>query len=208
MIKNIVFDMGNVLLKYSPEEMLERYTTDKEDISLIVNTVFMSEEWQYCDRGDGFREDILPPVIEKLPVHLQDIAKQLLYRNDLELNFMPETKGIRQLISGLKNAGYGIYLLSNVGLCYPGLYANHPVFKEFDGYFASAEYHLLKPAKEIYEKFFDVFSLAPDECVFIDDSTANCKGSEECGMKAVCFNCKEQTVDELKSMLRYEGITI
>lgn len=207
-MKNIVFDMGNVLLKYEPDKMLSRYTDNGEDIALCIKTVFESEEWRMCDRGDGYRDEILPPVIKKLPEHLQKYCEELLYRDDLELNFMDETEGIRQLLSDLKKAGYSLYILSNVGLCYPKLYREHPVFSNFDGFFPSAQYHLLKPDREIYEKFFEIFSLEPKDCIFIDDSIANCESSEKCGMKTICFNAINDSTEKLRSLLAVEGINI
>ena len=50
-IKNIVFDLGNVILRYDPEAMLLRYTSDPQEIDLCVKTVFGSPQWQACDRG-------------------------------------------------------------------------------------------------------------------------------------------------------------
>lgn len=205
-MENIVFDMGNVLLRYDPAAMLSRYTQAPDDIGLCIKTVFESEEWRLCDRGDGYRSELLPCRIAMLPEHLRGICEDLLYRDDLELSFMPEIAGMYDLISALKKNGYGIYLLSNVGLCFPQFSKKVRIFALFDGLFASSEYHMLKPDKEIFDKFLEVFSLKAEDCIFIDDTPANCAGSRLSGMRAVCFNGGTESVSVLKERLAAEGI--
>lgn len=51
MIKNIVFDMGNVLVRFDPELFMDRYSLTGEDRRLIRNEVFRSVEWTMLDRG-------------------------------------------------------------------------------------------------------------------------------------------------------------
>lgn len=206
-IRNIVFDLGNVILRYDPEAMLLQYTNDPDEINECIRTVFMSPEWRACDRGDGFREEVLPPCMEKLPPKLRAWCEEICYRQDLELSY-PPIDGMEELIAELKENGYGIYLLSNVAKTFPILRDARSVFNYFDGTFASSDFHMLKPDPEIFETFFRHFGLVPDECIFIDDTRANCEGSEKAGMKAVCFNGGRQSADELRGLLAERGIRI
>ena len=199
--------MGNVLLKYDPAAMLEAFGITGDDAKLCLKAIFESPEWAACDRGDGYREEILEPLISALPQNCADACRKLLYRDDLELSFMPEIPGMFELLSELKKAGYRLYLLSNVGLCYEKLYAGQRIFALFDGLFPSSEYHLLKPDNEIYEAFYGRFKLDPSNCIFVDDSRLNCLGAENTGMKAVCFNGCTDTVGQLKKELMKYGIT-
>lgn len=200
--------MGNVILRYDPEAMLRRYTDSAEDIALCIETVFNSPEWRLCDRGDGYREELLPPCMAKLPERLKTICEDICFRDDLELSFMPPVEGMEELIRSLKENGYGIWLLSNVGLWFPDFSKKIPVFSLFDGLFASSAFHMLKPDREIYETFLTHFGLTPAECVFIDDTPANCAGAEAAGMSSVCFNGKDQPVPLLRRLLQDRGIRI
>ena len=73
----------------------------------------------------------------------------------------------------------------------------------FDGFFVSSEHVLLKPQHEIYEKFFEVFDLKPEECFFIDDNPLNIEGAACCGMAGTVF---KGDVDRLKRELLDAGI--
>lgn len=207
-IKNIVFDLGNVILRYDPEAMLLRYTSDPQEIDLCVKTVFGSPQWQACDRGDGTREEILPACMEKLPPKLRAYCEDICYRRNLELIFMPPVPGIAGLIRELKAAGYGIYLLSNIGVSFHWICDDLPELKLFDGLFASGDYHVLKPEPEIFRLFFEKFGLTPENCLFVDDNPANCAGSRAAGMRAVCFNGSKSDAKELRSLLTADGVKL
>ena len=72
MIKNIVFDMGNVLVRFDPELFMDRYSLTGEDRKLIRNEVFRSVEWTMLDRGvideEIAEQHILPRLPERLHV--------------------------------------------------------------------------------------------------------------------------------------------
>ena len=56
MIHNIIFDMGNVLIRWEPERFLEREGVPEEDRPLLLREVFGSVEWIRMDRG-SIQED-------------------------------------------------------------------------------------------------------------------------------------------------------
>ncbi len=95
--------------------------------------------------------------------------------------------GMEELIRRLKQAGYGIYLLSNTGQRYYEFRKNIPALRWFDGEFISADWKLLKPEPEIYRAFCQYFHLVPAQCLFVDDLAQNVYGAQRAGMKGVVF---------------------
>ena len=59
MIKNIIFDIGNVLLKFEPKIYLTNLFENKEIETLLFNEIFQSEEWVLLDRGSLTDEDAI-----------------------------------------------------------------------------------------------------------------------------------------------------
>ena len=50
-IKHLIFDMGNVLMRYDPEVPLREYVTSEEARDLIRKELFQGPEWVERDRG-------------------------------------------------------------------------------------------------------------------------------------------------------------
>ncbi len=207
MIENIVFDMGNVLLCYDAEKILGKYLDNKEDIAIIKKELMGSFEWLEYDRGTVEKSSFIP-VIEKLPPHLQALARQLVLEQCFAEKEMPPFSDTEDLVRRLRANGYGIYLLSNAGQDFYHYSKGIPALKYFDFCFVSSDYKLLKPERAIYEKFFSVTGLDRSTCVFIDDVPANVQGSIEAGMDAICFMAGKQKTEELENALRERGVKI
>lgn len=205
-IKNIVFDMGNVILKYDIDSMLQGFLLSENEKKIIKDQIFSSREWQNADRGYGFRDVIFHEKIKDFSPRLRKVFYSLCAIYDFELRFMPYNEGIEELIVSLKNAGYNVYLLSNVGLGFHILKNKLSVFSHFDGFYISCDHGFVKPEKKAYEAFFEMFSLTPSECLFIDDSPENVRGSEEAGMSAMLYDMRTENADKLREKLLGIGI--
>lgn len=207
MIKNIVFDMGNVILCYDAQTILGKYLDKQEDIETFRQVLMGSFEWQEYDRGTMDKYDFIP-VIETMPAHLQALAKKIVLDQCFAEKEMPPFPQTEELILKLKEKGYGIYLLSNAGKDFYHYSKFKPALQHMDFCFVSSDYKLLKPEPEIYEKFFAVTGLDRSECVFIDDVPANVQGSINAGMDAICFTPSRQDISELYAALRERGVDI
>lgn len=205
-VKNIVFDFGNVIGIYDPERILERFSLTREEKELFIKEIFEAPLWKAADRGCSYRDVLFYEKIKELPERLRNVFFSLVARYDFEAAFMPQADGIEELIRELKSEGYGIYLLSNIGLGFHVLRLKRSVFSFFDGTFATCDCGLLKPEKEVYEAFFERFSLTPSECLFIDDSTENVKAGINAGMSAFTYNALYEDIACLRKRLREYGI--
>lgn len=199
--------MGNVLLCYDAEKILGKYTDSQEDIATLKRDLMGSFEWQEYDRGTVEKSSFVP-VIEKLPTHLQALARKLVLEQCFAEKEMPPFAESEQLVRRLRENGYGIYLLSNAGQDFYHYSKGIPALRWFDFCFVSSDYKLLKPEREIYEKFFSVTGLDRSTCVFIDDMPANVQGSKDAGMDAICFMAGRQSIEVLEDALRLRGVNI
>ena len=202
MIKNIVFDMGNVVIRFDPAAFIDRFGVSAEERELLLREVFRSPEWVMMDRGTLTDEQCADILCPRLPEHLRDIARKLIAFWDRPIL---ETEGICPLIEELKGLGYGIYLLSNASCRQPDYWQRVPASRFFDGTLISYSVKLVKPMPEIYEKFFETFSLKREECFFIDDSPANVEAALYVGMPATVFH---NDTARLRRELRAAGVLV
>ena len=186
MIKNIVFDMGNVIIRFDPGHFIDREgITDPADRKLIMNELFQSLEWAQMDSGVLTEETAEPLILTRFPDRLKDPVRHLLYNWATPREPVP---GMEDLVKRLKAAGYGIWLLSNASKAQHRYWPEIPASRLFDGKLISCDIGFVKPMREIYEAFTEKFGLVPEECVFIDDATANVAGAVACGWQGIVFH--------------------
>ena len=202
MIRNIVFDMGNVMIYFNKKIFLDRAGVSGEDRTLLERVVFDSLEWARLDRGSLLEPEAEKLMCARLPERLHGYVHDFVY--DWDKPLLP-VRDMAPLVRELKAKGYGIYLLSNAASRQHDYWPDIPGSECFDGTLISADERLTKPEKEIYEFFLERFGLCPDECVFIDDNTMNAEGAFRCGMHPIVFH---DDVDELRARLREEGVEV
>ncbi len=185
MIKNVIFDMGNVLIRFDRDYFISRLGIEGEDRELLKREVFLSLEWARMDRGSLTDEEAAQSVCKRLPEHLHDAAKKLVGMWDRPI--LP-IDGMYDLVKELKEAGYGIYLLSNASFRQHDYWPRIPGSEFFDDTFISCDHRLVKPQPEIYREMLKKFGLQAEECVFIDDVPANIEGAYFCGIPGIVFH--------------------
>lgn len=199
MIKNIVFDMGKVLVNYEADRVCRHFMNDPMEIKEVTTTIFLSPEWILLDMGVIEEKDAMERMINRLTDnHAKEMAK-LCMSHWHEYNMWP-IEGMGDVVKALKEKGYKIYLCSNASVrlltCYQDVI---PGIQFFDGILFSAEEKLLKPQKEIYERLFVKFGIKPEESFFVDDLQMNIDGAKACGMDGYCF--ADGNVERLKEKL-------
>ena len=185
MIRNIVLDMGGVVIRFDRERFIRRLGVVPEDEQLLMNGVFRSLEWAMMDRGTITEGEAAAAIRPRLPARLHDAAEKLICM--WERPILP-VSGMYALIEELKGLGYPVYLLSNASLRQHEYWPRVPASKFFDGTLISADVRLVKPQPEIYRLFCDTFGLAIGECFFVDDSPQNVEGACFAGMSGFVFN--------------------
>ena len=203
MIKNIVFDMGNVMIYFNGAYFVERAgITDENDRKLLINEIYKSIEWASMDRGTLTPAQAEEIMKQRIPERLHNAVTQLVSNWDRPIVPVP---GMAELVRELKENGYGIYLLSNAATNQPDYWSKVPGSEYFDGTLISAFVKLIKPDLEIYDLFLKKFSLRADECIFIDDSIVNAEAATLAGMSGIAFH---DDVGELRQKLVACGVKV
>ena len=185
MIKNIVFDMGRVLIDWDPPRLIARLGYSGEDADRLLREVFSCAEWQGLDRGRLSPEEALATMLPRLPSHLHEAAEHFVRAWWVE-DLWP-IEGMAELVREIKALGYGVYLCSNATSCLHQYFDRIPGSECFDGKIVSADWKMLKPQREIYDTLFREYSLDPAECFFIDDNPANVEAGMMLGMDGAVF---------------------
>lgn len=197
MIRNIIFDMGNVLIKFVPSQIVEELgLTSKEDEELLLKTVFHSGEWHQTDLGTMTELDLWNSVSQKLPKHLLSYAHDIILEWDKDLVPVP---GMEDFVRTCKEKGHKIYLLSNASLRQPLYFPRIPGNQYFDGTVISAILGICKPDRRIYEYLLFKYGLKAEECVFIDDLPANIEAANEVGIHGILFDGDVQNLKKALS---------
>ena len=202
MIKNILFDMGQVLIRFDRDYFMSRLGVQEEDKHLLMREVFLSVEWVQMDRGTLREETAFQKISERLPERLHDAAWKLICMWDRPIL---EVDGMYDLVAELKELGYGIYLLSNASVRQHEYWPRVPASRFFDGKLISADVHVIKPQPEIYHLCLEKFGLEAEECFFIDDAPANIEGALCCSIAGAVFH---GDVALLRKQLRAAGIPV
>lgn len=201
MIRNMIFDMGGVLIRWNPEEILQGFDLTAEDEALINRELFKGVEWIQMDRGVLTAEDAVAAVCGRIPERLWEPVKTVVY--GWHQRYLSPVPGMAELVRELKENGYHIYLLSNASRMLRSYFPRIPGSECFEKLLVSAEEKLLKPSHEIYERLYEKFECNPAECWFIDDSPANIEGAICTGMGGTVFY---GDVPRLRQELRRAGI--
>lgn len=200
MIKNIIFDLGNVLLDFSPKDYLKK-KIDENNIEPVYEAVFKSEEWPMLDRGTITENEAKDNIISRNKMYEDDIVKT--FENWYEL-LVPITINVN-IMKALKEKGYKIYYLSNFhSAAFEYVTGKYEFFKTFDGGVVSFKEKKLKPEKEIYEILVNRYNLKPEESIFIDDVLENVEGASKVGIQTVHL----YDIDILKKELSNLGVDI
>ena len=202
MIKNILFDMGQVLIRFDQKYFIKRLGIEDVDLDLLLREVYRSVEWVQMDRGTLREEDAFRSISKRLPERLHDAAWKLICMWDRPIL---EIAGMYELVEELKGLGYGIYLLSNASVRQHDYWPRIPASRFFDGKLISADVHVIKPQPEIYRLCLEKFGLQAEECFFIDDAPANIEGALCCGIAGAVFHGDAKL---LRSQLRTAGIPV
>lgn len=191
MYKNIIFDCGQVLVRFDPKNIVRCYLTDEDEIAKVEKVMFSRPmPWALLDEDAVSVEQAKAYAAEQLQdERLTRAACRLL---DNWMFNLPVIKGAYDCIKELKNRGKNIYLISNINMTFADRCMEVPslnrIFENFSGLVFSAKEALCKPNHEIFERTLKRYELDPKECIFIDDSQENLEGAKKTGIDGYLFD--------------------
>jgi len=199
MIKNIIFDIGRVLVTFDPIQYVNSLGFDEETARAVVGAIFHDPLWIETDRGVIPVEEFEEAFVANAPDYEPQI-REAYRKMGRMIQLMPHTM---PWVKALKERGYRLYVLSNYG---EYLFLKSKDRLDFmpymDGAVISYQIQMIKPDQEIYEYILNKYGLLPEESVFIDDRPENVEGAKAVGMSGILFENFEQASGELEKMLK------
>ena len=183
MIRQFVFDLGRVLLRFEPEEYLRSMVSEEETPVLMAN-IFRSQEWLDLDRGVLSEDDAATLISARIPA-LGGTVERILREWP---SILTPIEGSVALLKEVRSQGYRTYLLSNFHRnAFQDVLGRYDFFNLFDGMLVSYEVGLLKPEPAIFDRLCHTFAIDPAESIFIDDHAPNIAAGIESGFRTVHF---------------------
>ncbi len=193
MIKNYVFDIGNVLAEFNAPKMLHYYFNDPQLEKQIFHFLF-PDLWNSYDQGLISEQEIINRLSGRFPEYEEQIRKMMNGWTDLLVIHQENLEAVRQI-------GSDCYILSNLPEKAELALRSQNFFDPFRGALCSWREKLIKPDPKIFELFLEQNQLRAEECLFIDDRPDNVKSAASAGFHAVCL----RSIDDLRNVLSSSG---
>ena len=201
MIKNIIFDIGGVLVSFEPDRVFREMGLPEEEVQILYQHTAKSPYWKELDRGVLPKEEVFQTMVNTMPQAYRKDAMEFFTKRIPEA--VTSFDYSADWLKGLKERGYNIYLLTN----YPEwLFETHwkkgfTFVPYVDGKIVSGNVKLIKPDHAIYETIIKKYSLNPAESVFIDDVKENVQAAKETGLNAIQFTNINDVKNQLEKLL-------
>lgn len=180
-MKNIIFDLGNVLISWDPAGYLRGKGLSEDEQTFLVRELFGSPEWVELDRGTLTAAEAISRIAARNP------AREKLIRDHSDFHPMLHPIGENTgLLEGLKKKGYRLFYLTNYhDELFDTTVAARDFFHHFEGGVVSARVKLIKPDRAIFETLLEKYGLDARETLFIDDSLKNVEAAAGLGMETI-----------------------
>lgn len=184
MIKNIIFDIGNVIFNFDFDRVLAKFTSDPIEQKFIMENIYKSPEWtlySLIDTGLLDRESCIKLQCDRTN-HVNDELIKRFWLTYNECGYIE--RRVIELIKYLRNK-YKIYLLSNMNEYTCEYLKKSELFSVVDGYILSYEVNQVKPYEGIYNTLMRKYDLISNECIFIDDNINNIFTANKLGIHGI-----------------------
>lgn len=200
MIKNVIFDVGNVFVRWAPDEIVERcFNLGKgTDANLQrAEALFRGPLWRSLNRGELTQRE----TEQAYQVQFGFSAEQTRTLFFHIMDHQQLIDGTEEIAHRLRDAGYRVFALTdNVREIVAYLKRRHRFWTLFEGAVISAEIGTLKPDPAIFRHAIEKFNLLPEETVFLDDVKANVDGASSIGMQARIFTTPKSCIEDLQAL--------
>ncbi len=179
---NIVFDIGNVLLRWNPGALLNELGFSQQEQAHALANIVHTPEWLALDRGDISLDEAVAQSAQRAGLGPDRVRGVYL---GVGPSLQPMEALVEQL-NPLAAAGHSLYVLSNMPeQTWQHIQDNHKFFNIFNGLLLSFEENLIKPEAAIFQRLLARFDLEAGSTLFIDDHLPNVLAAQEQGLVAV-----------------------
>ncbi len=186
MIRNIIFDLGNVLVNVEYERFQNKIFESGVD-EKKYNDFFKGGNYRLLgyESGDINTEEFVSRCINGLDLKMSEAEYSNAF-NDMFSEIEPMSAILKKLASG---GNYNLFLLSNTSpLHFEFIKQKYDYVNLLHKFALSYELKSLKPDYAIYERAIKHLGIKPDESLFIDDLSENCESAEKFGIKTICYD--------------------
>jgi len=196
--KAIIFDFGNVLLRWEPRRLFQRsFPEGPQAVDAFMHEIGFAEWHLEQDRGRPFAEAIAERSA-KFPQYAHVFLDYDTYYEDAVAGPIHDTV---EILRRLKQAGYPLYGLSNYPTeKFPLARQKYEFMTWFDDILISGAVGLVKPDPAIFRLLLTRIGRTAEACIFIDDSSINIDAAQELGFTAIHFTSPEILEKELNAL--------
>ncbi len=198
MIKNFIFDFGNVLTRYDMRAYADKLAKNSEGGKIILENSFGAAEWKKYDAGLINENELLESITPRVPEKYRKALKELVCTFE---NAFEQYDEMVPVLEKLKQKGFNTFLLSNFpAVKYEQVAKKCPILDLIDNKVVSYKIKLIKPNSDIYEYLLKTYSLDRNECLFADDYIKCVEGAKQCGIHAHLFTTADNYISHLKDI--------
>lgn len=195
MIKNIILDVGKVLVEWDVSVIFDTLGFSEETAKAVADATIYTPDWLESDRSAVSDEELLDCFIARAPEYEKEIR---LFWENIGLSIWQYDYS-RAWIQNMKKNGYRVYILSNYGRwTYRNTQEALSFLEDVDGAVFSFQVCQVKPEPKIYQSLLHKYQLLPGECVFLDDRRDNIEAAEKQGITGILFTGYEDALEKLK----------
>jgi putative hydrolase of the HAD superfamily len=197
-VRNVIFDLGGVLLDWNPDKILQGFYSDPALRTLLKDELFLHPDWRAHNRGT-LRESALIESVHRRTARPAAEVSALLRAIRESLVTKPETVA---LLRSLHRRGIPLYCLSDMPVTvYAHVRLRHEFWDAFSGIVISGEVKMMKPEREVFEHLLTRFKLDRRQTVFVDDLPLNIEGARAVGLHAIQFRDAAQCAQDLDALM-------
>jgi len=197
-VKNVIFDLGGVVIEWNPDRILAGYYADPELRALMKRELFQHPDWLHFDRGTLNEAALLVRAAGRTgrpPAELEGLFEAI--RGSLHT----KADTVR-LLEKLSARDVPLYCLSNMASdIFKYLRERHSFWGVFRGIVISGDIQIMKPEPEIFEFLLQRYGLTASQTVFVDDNAPNVEAARAVGIQTVWFKDARQCEIELEELL-------
>lgn len=208
MIKNIIFDLENVIVKNLTINTVKKFFTEEKDAITFNNYIFKSELWTMMDLGKMTNLEIANIIREQKTVNVTnyDEVKNFMLNWFTKCNVNEKTMDIGKR---LKQKGYNIYILSNMSKAtFEYFSKKYDFFNIVNGMIISSYEGIKKPDSKIFELLVERYSLNARECLLIDDDDTNKTLDVANSIGINGRRVKSNNLEDIKILLKENNIKV
>lgn len=194
--ENIIFDIGNVVLDWNPDEILKNAWGVSTNFQYYIDKTFGSPEWLQFDKGEIQLDKLCLIFSTRLGKSVEEMRRLLEVAKE---SLVPFPKSL-ELLDSFQEAGFNLYALTNMpDYTFSYLFNKYEFWKKFKHITVSSHVKMIKPDLAVYEYMLNKNSLDPTKTIFLDDSFKNVQAANELGMLGVHFFDAENCIEQLRA---------